>query len=68
MNNSEKGHQGFTSKYKTLGKTQNIRIPISIKDKIETLMYKLESIGSQKGLDKVDNLLDLILEELDKNK
>lgn len=68
MNNSEKGHQGFTSKYKTLGKTQNVRVPISIKEKIENLLNSLDTIGTQKGMEKVENLLDLILDGLDKNK
>jgi len=63
--NSRKGHQGFIKKYQILGDTTHIRVPNSIIQKIKHILVLLESVAFNKGLDKVNNILDKIIEALE---
>ena len=65
MSNSRKGHQGFIKKYQMLGETKHIRIPISVCSKIKHMTLLLESIAFEKGIDKVNLILDKIIEGLE---
>lgn len=66
MSNSRKGHQGFIKKYQILGETKHIRIPISVSDKIKHIVLLLEYIAFEKDMDRVNKLLDKIIEGLQK--
>ena len=62
--NSRKGHQGFTTKYPTLGDTKHVRIPISISQDIKVLVLLLEGISQEIGVDGVRDILDNITDRL----
>lgn len=64
--NACKGHQGFIKKYQILGETQHIRIPKSIVKKVKNILILLESVAYDKGINKVDEILDKIIEGLEK--
>jgi hypothetical protein len=59
--NTRKGHQGFIKKYQILGDTKHIRVPISIVQKIKHILVLLEFVAFDKGVDKVNNILDKII-------
>jgi hypothetical protein len=63
--NSRKGHQGFVKKYQILGETKHIRVPVSIIQKIKHILVLLEYVAFDKGLDKVNNILDKIISGLE---
>ena len=63
--NSQKGHQGFTSKYKVLGQTKHIRVPVSIVKKVKHILILLEAVAYDKGIDKVNDILDKIISGLE---
>ena len=64
MFNARKGHQGFTSKYPTLGDTKHIRVPVSIAQDLKVMLVLLESIATERGVDGVKDLLDNICDKL----
>jgi hypothetical protein len=59
---SQKGHRGFIKRYKVLGDTTQVRIPIVIKDKIRELVYELEEVAQSNDLNKVNEVLDGVSE------
>tara|TARA_R110000868_G_scaffold29792_1_gene110625 strand:+ start:2772 stop:3017 length:246 start_codon:yes stop_codon:yes gene_type:complete len=59
--NSEKGQKGFTSKYSSLGKSNLVRIPILIAEKINQILTLLNVISEEKGISKVILVLDNII-------
>lgn len=61
---SQKGNQGFLKRYKVLGNTTHIRIPVTISDKIRELVYDLEVIAQKNDVEKVNEVLDSISEIL----
>lgn len=63
--NSRKGHQGFVKKYQALGDTQHIRVPISIVKKVKHILALLEFVAYEKGVDKINNILDKVIEGLE---
>ena len=63
--NSKKGHQGFIKKYQALGETKHIRVPISIVKKIKHILALLEFVAYEKGEDKVNNILDKVIDGLE---
>lgn len=63
--NSRKGHQGFIKKYQALGETKHIRVPISIIQKVKHILALLEFVAYEKGVDKVNNILDRVIEGLE---
>ena len=63
--NSRKGHQGFIKKYQKLGETKHIRVPVSIVKKIKHILLLLESVAFEQGEDKVNKILDKIIEGLE---
>jgi sporulation protein YlmC with PRC-barrel domain len=63
--NSKKGHQGFMKKYQALGETKHIRVPMSIVKKVKHILILLEAIAYDKGIDKVNNILDKVIEGLE---
>lgn len=64
--NSEKGKRGFVKSYNTLGKTEQIRIPISILEKIKTLVNMLEQVAQKKDMNTVNKILDNVIVGLEK--
>jgi hypothetical protein len=62
---SLKGHQGFIKKYQTLGESKQMRVPLSVYDKIKVLINLLETVGRNKGLDTVHKILDNIINGLE---
>ena len=62
---SKKGHQGFVSKYPILGKTKHIRVPITIVGKIKHIILLLESVAYSKGTDRVNTILDKVIDGLE---
>ena len=62
--NSSKGHQGFTSKYKVLGDTKLVRVPVSVCQEIKHMLVLMEAIAFQQGQDAAVELLDKINEQL----
>ena len=69
--NSEKGKRGFTVNYKALGKTTQIRIPITIINRIQTIVNMLEQVAQNKDMNTVNKILDKVIigleDLLDKN-
>jgi hypothetical protein len=63
--NSKKGHQGFIKKYQALGDTKHIRVPVSIIKKVKHILALLEFVAYEKGVDKVNNILDKVIEGLE---
>lgn len=63
--NSIKGHQGFVKKYEVLGESKQMRVPLSVYDKIKVLLDSFEKVGKKKGLDTIDKILDKIIDGLD---
>ena len=62
--NARKGHQGFTSKYKTLGDTKLMRVPVSISQDIKHMLVLLESISHEYGVDEVSTIMDRVNDSL----
>ena len=62
--NSRKGHQGFTSKYPTLGDTKHLRIPKTIAQDIKVMVLLLEAIATERGVDGATDILDRIIDNL----
>lgn len=62
--NSQKGHQGFTSKYPVLGDTKHIRVPVTIASKVKVLLLLLETISQQHGADRAVEIMDSINDKL----
>lgn len=63
--NSSKGHQGFIKKYQALGETKHIRVPVSIVKKVKHILALLEFVAFEKGIDKVNTILDKVIEGLE---
>ena len=63
--NSIKGHQGFIKKYYILGESRQMRVPLTVYDKIKVLLDLFEKVGKKKGLDTVHKILDKIIDGLD---
>jgi ribosomal protein S8 len=63
--NSLKGHQGFIKKYEILGESKQMRVPLSVYDKIKVMLDRFEKVSKKKGLDTVDKILDKIIDGLD---
>lgn len=63
--NSKKGHQGFIKKYQALGETKHIRVPVSIVNKVKHILALLEFIAFDKGVDKVNAILDKVIDGLE---
>ena len=61
---SLKGHQGFVKKYQVLGESKQMRVPLSVYDKIKLLLNLFENVGRKKGLDTVHKILDKIIDGL----
>jgi hypothetical protein len=62
---SIKGHQGFIKKYQILGESKQMRVPLSVYDKIKILLNLFETVGRKKGLDTVHKILDKIIDGLE---
>jgi hypothetical protein len=62
---SIKGHQGFVKKYQILGESKQMRVPLSVYDKIKILLNLFETVGRKKGLDTVHKILDKIIDGLE---
>ena len=70
MDNQNSVHYKYTPKYKKLGKTTVIRVPIHIKDEITEIINLLEKLANDKGIrmseesieQMTKNLIDLINE------
>ena len=62
---SIKGHQGFVKKYQILGESKQMRVPLSVYDKIKILLNLFETVGRKKGLDIVHKILDKIIDGLE---
>jgi hypothetical protein len=62
---SLKGHQGFVKKYQVLGESKQMRVPLSVYDKIKLLLNLFENVGRKKGLDTVHKILDKIIDGLE---
>jgi hypothetical protein len=70
MNNQNPVHYKYTAKYKKLGKTTVIRVPIHIKDEITEIINLLEKLANDKGIkmseesteQMIKTLIDLINE------
>jgi hypothetical protein len=62
---SLKGHQGFIKKYQVLGESKQMRVPLSVYDKIKLLLNLFENVGRKKGLDTVHKILDKIIDGLE---
>jgi len=62
---SLKGHQGFVKKYQALGESKQMRVPLSVYDKIKLLLNLFENVGRKKGLDTVHKILDKIIDGLE---
>lgn len=60
-----KGHQGFIKKYQILGESKQMRVPLSVYDKIKLLLELFETVGRKKGLDTVHKILDKIIDGLE---
>jgi hypothetical protein len=60
-----KGHQGFIKKYQILGESKQMRVPLSVYDKIKLLLELFETVGRKKGLDAVHKILDKIIDGLE---
>jgi hypothetical protein len=63
---SIKGQKGFSKKYKVLGESKHMRVPLSVYDEIKTIIDLLEVIGKKDNLDKVHKVLESISYGLDK--
>ncbi len=63
--NSIKGHQGFIKKYDILGESRQMRVPLTVYDKIKVLLDLFEKVDKKKGLDTVHKILDKIIDGLD---
>ena len=62
--NSRKGHQGFTSKYATLGDTKLMRVPSSIAQDIKLMLIQLEAIANEHGVDRATDIIDKVNDSL----
>jgi hypothetical protein len=62
---SIKGHQGFIKKYQTLGESRQMRVPLSVYDKIKVLLELFETVGRKKGMDTVHKILDKVIDGLE---
>lgn len=65
--NTYKGHKGFVSKYKNLGETKHMRIPLSISNQIKDMIILLENVSEEKGTDKVNMILERIINGLEES-
>ena len=65
QHNSRKGHQGFIKKYQALGETKHIRVPVTIIKKVKHILALLEFVAFEKGIDKVNAILDKVIEGLE---
>ena len=59
-----RGQKGFSKKYKTLGESKHMRIPLTVYDKIKTVIDLLECIGDSKDIEMVNKILDNIIDGL----
>jgi hypothetical protein len=59
-----KGQKGVSKKYKLLGETKSMKVPLSVYDKIKHILSLLEEI---QNLDKVHKILDNAIIGLEKN-
>lgn len=59
--NSEKGIRGFVKSHKVLGKTNQIRIPIVIIDKIQTIVNMLDQVAQNNDMNTVNKILDKVI-------
>jgi hypothetical protein len=64
MNNQNPVHYKYTSKYKKLGKTTVIRVPIHIKDEITEIISLLEIRAKDEGIKRAEQLLQEVIETL----
>ena len=62
--NSRKGHQGFTTKYPTLGDTKHVRVPNTIVKDIKVMLLLMEAISADQGVDRVQDILSDINDRL----
>lgn len=63
--NSIKGHRGFIKKYDILGESKQMRVPLTVYDKIKVLLDRFEKVGKKKGLDTVNKILDKVIDGLE---
>jgi hypothetical protein len=64
MDNQNPVHYRYTAKYKKLGKTTVIRVPIHIKDEITEIIRLLEIRAKDEGIKRAEQLLQEVIETL----
>ena len=62
--NSRKGHQGFTTKYPTLGDTKHVRVPTFIVQDIKVMLLLMEAIAADQGTERAEAILSDINDKL----